>query len=62
MIANGSYDDKYNAYVRWVKEQTPIQLERFMDLETGAGNKYFTCTLELNGKNTTTQKCPFSSV
>lgn len=61
MTANGNYDDKFNAYVRWVKEMVPVQLERFMSIENGPGNKYFTCTLELNDKNTTTQKCPIGS-
>ncbi|KAJ0379859.1 hypothetical protein COL26b_002012 [Colletotrichum chrysophilum] len=59
-VDNG-YDSKFDSYVKYTKEMIPTQLDEFMNLEDGAGNKYFTCTFAENGRNETSQKCPFGN-
>ncbi|KAE9573163.1 Glucan 1,3-beta-glucosidase [Colletotrichum fructicola] len=59
-VDNG-YDSKFDYYVKYTKEMIPTQLDEFMNLEDGAGNKYFTCTFAENGRNETSQKCPFGN-
>lgn len=55
---NKGYDDLFGYYVDYVKDMIPGALMSFMDFKNGKGNQYFKCTLNVDGKNTTTQKCP----
>ncbi|KAJ0340197.1 hypothetical protein COL922a_003629 [Colletotrichum nupharicola] len=50
-VDNG-YDSKFDSYVKYTKEMIPTQLDEFMNLEDGAGNKYFTCTFAENDDET----------
>ncbi|GKZ69379.1 hypothetical protein AnigIFM50267_004574 [Aspergillus niger] len=55
-----SYDDKFNDYVKYIKEIIPDQLTDFMRTDTpyGPGNAYFQCTYSQNGRNHTRGSCP----
>ncbi|KKA17641.1 hypothetical protein T310_8420, partial [Rasamsonia emersonii CBS 393.64] len=55
---NNGYDDLFGYYVDYVKSMIPGALDSFMDYKNGKGNQYFNCTLNVDGRNTTTQKCP----
>ncbi|KAK1972908.1 hypothetical protein LY78DRAFT_675805 [Colletotrichum sublineola] len=51
------YDDVFEYYVEWVKERITPSLASYMDLDTGEGNKYFTCTWTTSGR-TKSGPCP----
>jgi hypothetical protein len=58
LTKNGNYDDKYNAYVRYVKDQTPQQLKAFMNPHDGPGNKYFDCDVSEADRGHTGRSSP----
>lgn len=61
---NSGYDEKFNAYVKYTKEMIPYQLDNFMAMYDGAGNKYFTCTLSIGPdyNDPVSKKCPYSRI
>lgn len=52
------YDDKFNYYVKWVKENISPSLKRYLDPDNGPGNKYFDCTWEVQGRTHPKTSCP----
>ncbi|KAJ6124088.1 carbohydrate-binding module family 24 protein [Penicillium samsonianum] len=56
----GSYDSKFNDYVKYVKETINSQLKDFMRSESpyGPGNQFFQCTFSHLGVNNTVSSCP----
>lgn len=60
---NGDYDDRFNSYVKFTKEQIPYLLNSFMEKYEGPGNKYFSCNLQLDDNDESHIKpCPWSRV
>ncbi|RAH87503.1 hypothetical protein BO86DRAFT_300109 [Aspergillus japonicus CBS 114.51] len=56
---NGSYHDKFEDYVSFVKEEVPNTLDTLM-AAGGAGNAYFECTYSAGGiTNISTTSCPY---
>ncbi|KAF6827578.1 alpha-glucanase [Colletotrichum musicola] len=51
------YDDAFGYYIEWVKERITPSLQSYMDLDTGEGNKYFTCAWTTSGR-TRSGPCP----
>lgn len=51
------YDAVFGYYVEWVKERITPSLQSYMDLDTGEGNKYFTCAWTISGR-TRSGPCP----
>jgi hypothetical protein len=52
------YDDKFNYYVKWVKENISPSLKSYLDPDNGPGNKYFDCTWEVQGRTHPKTSCP----
>lgn len=60
--ANG-YDDKFNAYVRYIKEMVPVQIDAcmdwpFSDKSPGPCNQYFTCIYDSGDGKGPSTPCP----
>lgn len=51
------YDDKYDWYVKWTKEQIQPRLDEFMELGDGEGLKYFDCYWAYTGHAETKDSC-----
>ncbi|TPR02302.1 alpha/beta hydrolase fold family protein [Aspergillus niger] len=60
LVITSSYDDKFNDYVKYIKEIIPDRLTDIMRTGTpyGPGNAYFQCTYSQNGRNHTRGSCP----
>lgn len=58
---NNNYDAAFGHYKKHVEAMIQPALEAYMEpTKPGAGNKYVQCTWNENGRNTTTQVCPFN--
>ncbi|KAM3064854.1 hypothetical protein ACMFMF_011694 [Clarireedia jacksonii] len=68
---NNGYDDAFAYYVKYVRDEVPSAMTEFMDTGNGyvgpavtdsPGQAFFTCTLHVNGKNTSVEACPIVDV
>ncbi|KAI1872594.1 hypothetical protein JX265_005474 [Neoarthrinium moseri] len=55
---NNGYDDVFGYYETYVKDLVQPQLDSFMSIEGGDGNKYFTCTYQEGNQASKTGACP----
>ncbi|KAJ5167058.1 uncharacterized protein N7482_005839 [Penicillium canariense] len=56
--ASEGYDDKFDYYVKWVKESISPSLKNYLAFDNGPGNKYFDCTWEVQGRTHPKAPCP----
>jgi chitinase len=59
---DNDYDKLFGYYVEAIKAEVPNVLSEFMDSVDGPGNKYFQCTWQELGVNSTVQTCPFDQL
>lgn len=68
---NNGYDDVFSYYVEYVGGEVPTAITNFMYTGNGyvgpavtdsPGQAFFSCTLNVNGKNTSVEACPIVDV
>lgn len=57
-----NYDGKFKVYGGKVDDGIGPGIEKAMDIDHGECNKYFTCTMEIKGKDVWSKTCPFTRI
>ncbi|MCJ1307285.1 hypothetical protein MMC25_000931 [Agyrium rufum] len=58
-LIDTDYDKAFNAYSKTIPSMVTSAIGDFMNDVDGPGNKYFTCTWNVRGSNTTSRQCSF---